>query len=70
MIAYSDTAPKVAPHNGDFLVTFASGGDEIKLLLTRHALFGLAASTSAAAREVSGSIQPLPFPARCEPSVN
>lgn len=38
MIAYIDTAPEIEPHHGAFLVTFTSGGESIKVMLTLHAL--------------------------------
>lgn len=34
---YIDTAPDVKTHNGHVLLTFASGGEKISLIVTQHA---------------------------------
>lgn len=34
---YIDEAPDVQPHNGHALFTFTSGGEKVRLILTRHA---------------------------------
>lgn len=65
MIAYVETAPRIEGHNGDFLVAFDSGGDEIKLLLSRHALFKLAFLSARASREANGAEPPVPFRRVC-----
>lgn len=60
-IAFIDAAPVIESKNGHHLVTFDSGGDEIKLMLTRHALFMLAAKTVTASKESNEAEPPTHF---------
>jgi hypothetical protein len=41
MIAFVETSPMIDLHGEHFLVTVKSGTDEIKLMLTARAFFGL-----------------------------
>jgi hypothetical protein len=65
--AYVEAWPKIEPHNGLFLVTVTSGGEEITLMLTRFALNGLMVGGGRALAEATvaeAEFAPIPFPKR------
>lgn len=41
MIAFVDSPPTLEAQQGHFVLTFESGGDAIKVMVTRHALFSM-----------------------------
>lgn len=58
---FIDSGPTIESQHGHHLVTFDSGGDEIRLMLTRHALFDLARRAMAATKEASEAGPPAHF---------
>lgn len=64
MIGFVETPARIEPRGGGFLVTFASGTDEVALMLTLHAMTALCGTGLARIKSAQADLTaPAQFPA-------